>query len=885
MVKRMISSMGAICALVGTAYAASATVWTEGEGAGTKAPAYWYGFDYGTGASVDSAAWSETSRLTVLTAKEGKNSNGAGFGFTWEQNASYKDVAITLAAYKGVCLTYSATAPFRIDFKQSTITDDNYYGADLAAGTKKTFIAFADLKQDWKSTTAVSWNVTKQMGVQFSFKNTHATAAVNSNMIEITNFELADECVTFAPTLLPPYTAEDEGVLNEGDTLKIDLTKVFTDPDGDIASYTVKIVGDKAGLVKLADSLYSKTGVVNLVTDANPKGDAVVTITATDDTKKSVSYQLTLSTVDRENAPVAVADSYTIKEDSTLKVKITNNFTKNDYDLDDPNGVQLLSIALVDDVQHGTLVLGKNAAGEYDGTFTYTPDANFNGVDIFTYTLTDEDDNVSEPATVTIEVTSVNDPMELIDVDMSYFKDTLKLDEDFDLDEVDALQFPATAFVLEDADGLEQVVYGVTSKGIVNVEHLLSGGTHYITFSPVADANGLAKVTFWAKSGVDSVGVDFYVLVNPVDDLPVAAKDVYEVKEDVEFSVKAAKGVLANDYNPDDSTVALTAVLDEVPDHGELTFNEDGSFTYMPEKDYFGEDYFAYHVKTAEGLESKIAIVTLTVVDMPEPPILVVDPATLDTIIREDSGSLTYTDKVYGTWAKAYDGKSKLYYTFTSDDGKVKTQNNKGAWWVMTERNAFGDAYVTVSVTDSVSVPLTFKIHIYITPINDSPMVAKRDTLRVKNSGWKESVDLDSLFFDADGDSLTYKVIAPTELATEIVNGALIISPATDSTVLNDGVYRVKVRAKDVTDSTTATIVILVGEAAQSISPVIVATPKANWQSAILADRGVAAIFDMQGRVMWSHKLPVSEADVRNAAAQVQGRKILQVNKQTWTIK
>lgn len=44
-------------------------------------------------------------------------------------------------------------------------------------------------------------------------------------------------------------------------------------------------------------------------------------------------------------------------------------------------------------------------------------------------------------------------------------------------------------------------------------------------------------------------------------------------------------------------------------------------------------------------------------------------------------------------------------------------------------------------------------------------------------------------------------------------------------------------------------------------------------------------MFDMQGRVMWQAKLPVSEADVRNAAAQVQGRKILMVNRQTWTIK
>ena len=890
MVKKMISWAGALCALVSTAYAASATVWTEGEGGGTKAPAYWYPFKYGTGSSVDSTAWSETSRLTILKAKEGKTSNGAGFGFTWEQNASYKDVAVTLAAYKGVCLTYSATAPFRIDFKQSTITDDNYYGAELSAGAKKTFVAFADLKQGWKSTTAVSWNVTKQMGVQFSFKNTHATAAVNSNMIEITNFELADECVTFAPTLLPPYTAEDEGVLNEGDTLKLNLAEVFTDPDGDIASYTVKIVGDEVGLVKLADSLYNTTGVVKLITKENPKGDAVVTITATDATKKSASYALSIATVDGENAPVAVDDAYTTEEEKPLKVTLLKNgVVANDYD---PDGDSFTPV-IVSEPAHGTLVFDDEG-----GLFTYTPEANFFGKDVFTYRLV-EDPRVGDDtyevltgnvATVTITVTNVDDPIMVTVTDSAFtvgeeeykLGDTLVLDEDFNPIMV---KIPQASVVFSDPDvAATNLEVNAKASGILTVDLGELKSNYALQLLPIADANGVAKVSLFAVDGKDTASVWFFVKVNPVADLPVAVDDKYEVKEDIEFSVKAAKGVLANDYNPDDRKVTLTAVLVTEPEHGVLTLAKDGSFTYMPEQDYVGDDSFTYYVVNATEEKSEVATVTLTVIDMPEPPILVVNPATLDTVIREDNGSVTYSEKVYSTWAKAYDGKSKLYYTFTSDDGKIKTQNNKGAWWVMAERNAFGDAYVTVSVTDSISAPLTFKIHIYITPVNDSPVVAKRDTLRVKNSGWKETVDLDSLFFDADGDTLTYKVIAPKVLATEIADGALIITPATDSTVLNDGVYRVKVQAKDATDSTTATIVVLVGEAAQSISPVV-AAPKATWQSAVQASRGSVAMFDMQGRVMWKAKLPVSEAQVRAAAAQVQGRKILQVNKQTWTIK
>ena len=891
MVKKMISWMGALCALVGTAYAASATVWTEGEGAGTKAPAYWYTFKYGTGASVDTSAWSETSKLTELAAASNKTSNGAGFGFGWEQNpkADYADVPVTLAAYKGVCLTYSATAPFRIDFKQSTITDDNYYGAELDAGTKKTFIAFSALKQGWDSKTTVAWNVTKQIGVQLSYKNTHVTKTVNTNTVEILDFTLADECVTYAPTIQPPYTAEEEATLNEGDTLKLNLAEIFTDPDGDIASYTVKILGDKAGLVKLADSLYNTTGVLKLITGVDPEGDAVVTITATDATKKSVSYQLTLSTVNRENAPVAVDDSYETKEETALKVTLKNKVLLNDYDPDNDT----YTATVVTEPAHGTLSFDGEA-----GTFTYTPEKDFYGNDFFTYTLT-EDPRADDPdyevmtsneAKVTIKVINVDDPLTvtvadktiLVD-DVEYeLGDTIVVDEDFDAFMVKIPQ-ENVVFYDPDVDGSDLEIK-VKTSGILTAEYGTIKTNHVVELSPIADANGVAKVSLFAVDGKDTASVSFFVKVKPVADLPVAVDDAYEVKEDIEFSVKAAKGILANDYNPDDKKAVLTPVLVTEPEHGVLTLAKDGSFTYMPEEDYVGDDSFTYYVVNAAEEKSEVVTVALTVVDMPEPPVLLVDVATLDTSILEDNGSLNYAEKLYSTWAAASDGKSKLYFTFTSDDGKTRTQNNKGAWWVLAERNAFGDAYVTVSVTDSVSAPLTFKLHIYIKPVNDSPTVAKRDTLRVKNSGWSETVDLDSLFFDADGDTLTYKISAPIVLATEIVEGKLVISPKTDSSVINSGTYRVKVHAYDATDSTTATIVVLVGDGTQAIKPVV-ASPKASWQNAILADRGAVAIFDMQGRVMWKAALPVSEAQVQNAVAQVQGRKILQVNKQRWTIK
>ena len=92
----------------------------------------------------------------------------------------------------------------------------------------------------------------------------------------------------------------------------------------------------------------------------------------------------------------------------------------------------------------------------------------------------------------------------------------------------------------------------------------------------------------------------------------------------------------------------------------------------------------------------------------------------------------------------------------------------------------------------------------------------------------------------------------------------------------------------DGTKSKSATVTIVVNKRKSNPTTALkpqVATLKNTWQNAVMASRGTVALFDMQGRVIWKAQLPVSEADVRNAAAQVQGRKILQVNKQTWTIR
>ena len=99
------------------------------------------------------------------------------------------------------------------------------------------------------------------------------------------------------------------------------------------------------------------------------------------------------------STPVAVNDSYTTNEDSTLNVG-GSGVRSNDNLAGLGNNADAIVFA---GPSRGTLTLGEN------GDFRYVPSANFNGTDTFTYRLRYALVNFSNVATVTITVNPVND--------------------------------------------------------------------------------------------------------------------------------------------------------------------------------------------------------------------------------------------------------------------------------------------------------------------------------------------------------------------------------------------------------------------------------------------------------------------------------------------
>ncbi|MCX7257987.1 MAG: tandem-95 repeat protein, partial [Polaromonas sp.] len=189
------------------------------------------------------------------------------------------------------------------------------------------------------------------------------------------------------------------------------------------------------------------------------------------------------------------------------------------------------------------------------------------------------------------------------------------------------------------------------------------------------------------KGGTAMQTFTLTVLGFSVNTAPVARADSVTLDEDT----SATFSVLANDTDADGDT--LTALLSTAPAHGTLVKNANGSFSYTPDKDWFGTDSFTY-VTTDGKATSAPATVTLTVKPVNDAPVagnasytvrkdgsLKIDLLGLSSDIDGDCLTVTITNPGKGTLTRNQDGSytykpSKGYtgadsFSYTVSDGKL----------------------------------------------------------------------------------------------------------------------------------------------------------------------------------------------------------------------
>ena len=200
--------------------------------------------------------------------------------------------------------------------------------------------------------------------------------------------------------------ATDQAVGTDEDTATA-IALSATDAEGSPLTYAI-------GTGPAHGTLSGTAPTVTYTPAANYNGPDSFTFTANDGSLASNAATVTITVTAVNDAPVAAVDSYTTTEDTPLTIAAPGVLA-NDTDVDST----ALTAGLVSGPAHGTLTLNP------DGSFIYTPAANFSGSDSFTYDAYDASSD-SNVATVTITVTAVNDAPVAADQAVVTDEDTAK---------------------------------------------------------------------------------------------------------------------------------------------------------------------------------------------------------------------------------------------------------------------------------------------------------------------------------------------------------------------------------------------------------------------------------------------------------------------------
>jgi len=280
-------------------------------------------------------------------------------------------------------------------------------------------------------------------------------------------------------------------------------------------------------------------------------------------------------------APLAVDDGYETDEDSTLVVDASDGVLRNDTGLEreDP-----LTAVLAESTAHGDLDLSP------DGSFTYVPDPDWNGMDTFSYSAYDQTTLIGT-AQVNIRVFPVGEVPVAYD-QMVYTGANQEVD--ITLEAYDPDSYP-----------LNWSIVSGPSNG--NLEYL-EGDLPDLTYNPNANWSGTDSFTFKVSDGNhDSNEATITITVSNV---PLAVDDAYSTIINAPLSILVESGVLDNDITIDGAI--LTAELVDDASHGTLTLDPVGSFVYEPDLDWVGIDNFSYKL-VANGTPYNTATVSIMV--------------------------------------------------------------------------------------------------------------------------------------------------------------------------------------------------------------------------------------------------------------------------------
>ena len=544
--------------------------------------------------------------------------------------------------------------------------------------------------------------------------------------------------VTVIGTNDAPIAINDSAVTGEDLSVTINILGNDTDIDGTTLTITTASAANGTVVV-------NGDGTVTYTGNQDFNGIDTISYTIADEIGAESSATVTVDVAEINDNPQAVLDFASTTEEGVVII----NVLANDIDLDGDS----LTVIVANSTKGATTI---NA----DGSITYVPNVDFNGVDTIFYTITDGE--YTSSSTVLLNISAVNDAPEAIndtaatDEDTSVTIDVLANDTDLDGDALTVSSASATnGTVTINADNTVSYVGNQDFNGI-----------DILTYT-IADGDGLESTAQVA------------VTVTPTNDAPYAINDAATADEETLININVLEN--DSDLDGDSLTVISASALS-----GAVIIKPDSTIDYIGNTDFNGIDTITYTISDGNG-GTAVAEVTVGVALVNDAPVAVNDAA----VTHEDQ-AVTINVLVNDS---DIDGDLLSLVSATALNGTV-TINADDTLEYIGNQDFNGVDTITYTITDGNGTEATATVTVTTAETNDDPF-ANADTATT-DEDTAVTIDVLANDTDTDGDTLVVTSASATNgtvtintdgtlnyIANQDFNGTDTITYAISDGVLN----------------------------------------------------------------------------------------------------
>ena len=537
---------------------------------------------------------------------------------------------------------------------------------------------------------------------------------------------------------VPVATNDSAATLEDAPVTTANVLSNDSDVDGDSLTISSFTQPGHGSVISAGNGRFTYTPIANFF------GTDSFAYTISDGHSGTSTATVTLTVTSVNDAPVAVNDAFSTSENHSVT---TGNVLANDSDVDGDS----LTISSFSQPSHGAVISNSN------GTFQFTPQTNYHGLDNFTYTISDGHGGIGT-ATVTLNVTATLNRAPVA------ANDSASTLEDISVTTGNVLANDSDA----DSDVLQAGLVSGPAHGSLTLN---ANGT--FTYAPNANYYGSDTFMYTANDGVLNSNVATVSLtITPVNDAPSFTKGAGQtVREDsgIQSVSNWATGINAGPSNEVTQAVDFlvtttnTALFSVIP-----TVSASGTLTYIPAANANGLATVTVRVHdnggTTNGVDTSAAqTFTITVTE-------VNDVSTFtkgaDQSVQEDAGAQSISNWATNISTGPANEVTQVvdFIVTTTNDALFSALPAISALGTLTytpAANANGTARVIVQSHDNggtanggvdTSAAQTFTI--IVTPVNDDP-IAMSDSVTTPANTIVTTGNVLANDSDVDGDSLT----------------------------------------------------------------------------------------------------------------------------------